>query len=362
MTTTPTNIPWFIPVLDEEDSRAVADVVRSTYVNEGPENHAFEETLKKFFSIDYAITTPNGTTALALALWACGIQPGDHVLVPDITFIGSASAVRMTGAEPVLVDIDPTTFTMDPADAYAKFTPNTTAIMPVHLTGRSADMPALKALAHEKKCILIEDAAEALGSKNEQGYLGAQSEAGCFSMAPTKIITSGQGGFILTAKRKVYENLVRLRDHGRLSRASDLHPVTGYNFKVTDLQAALARSQWQKLPARIQRSREIDQHYQTQLADIPDLAFPARQPHGNVLMWPDFTSPRRDELVAHLLKKGIHLRPFWPPIHTQPAYATEGLFPGANLAANTACWLPCSPDITDQQIHLITKEIRTFLT
>ncbi len=360
MSAEPKPIPWFEPVLDMDDAEAVKDQVLKGFVNEGPANREFEHTLTEFFDISYAVTTPSCTTAIALSLMALGVKHGDTVLVPDVTFIGTASAVRLAGAEPILVDVDTQTFNMDPEDAARRLRPTTKAIVAVHLNGRSADLDALGKLAKEKGLALVEDAAEALASRNEHGYLGTQSDAGCFSFAPTKVITSGQGGFVLTRRQDVRDNLVRLKDHGRLSRASDVHPVTGFNFKVTDLQAALAISQWKKLNRRIARSRELDAMYMMGLKDLPELDFTARPAYGGYLMWPDFKTPKRDALVKHLLAHGITLRPFWPALHTQPAYASAEAYPGATDVSHHACWLPCSPAITNAQIDRVIASIRDF--
>ena len=353
-------IPWFQPWIDADDADAVRQVVLSTFVNEGPLNRAFEQDAMKYFGVPYAVTTPSCTMALALSLMALGVKHGDTVLVPDITFVGTAGAVRLAGAEPILVDVDAKTFNMDPADARRRLRPNTRAIMPVHLNGRPADMAAFRALAKEKGLALIEDAAEALASKNAAGYLGTQSDAGCFSFAPTKIITAGQGGFVLTHRQDVRDSLVRLKDHGRLSRASDVHPVTGFNFKVTDMQAALAISQWKKLERRIARSRAIDERYQSGLKDLREIEFTPRPAHGGYLMWPDFKTDRRDELAKYLIERDIVPRPFWPALHMQPAYASGEPYPGATDVTKHACWLPCSPAITDAQIDRVVQTIRGF--
>lgn len=355
------DIPWFEPLLDEADANAVRTVVARGFVNEGPENRKFEEELCAYFGVPFAVSTPSGTTALALSLMAMGIGHGDAVLVPAVTFIGTASAVRLAGAEVVLVDVDPHTFTIDIEDATRKIKSNVKAVIPVHLTGRAADLQGIRSLAKQFGIRVIEDAAEALGSRDANGWLGAQSDAGCFSLAPTKIITSGQGGFILTRREEIRDNLVRLRDHGRLSRSSDLHPITGFNFKVTDMQAALARSQWRKLDARIARVRTIDNLYRRELAGLPGIEFTARPEHG-YLMWPDFKAQRRDAIVGHCLENRIHLRPYWPALHFQPAYASGQSLPGAEEACRTACWLPCSPSIRNDQITLVTETIRRFLS
>jgi len=361
MTTEQTDrIPWFEPSFDEADIEAVRQTVVRGFVNEGPANRAFEAELRRFFGVAHAVTMPNCTTSLALSLMAVGVRPGDTVLVPDITFIGTASAVKLAGAEPILVDVDPSTFNMDPADARRRIKPSTKAIVPVHLDGRSADMTALHDLAKQGGLRIVEDTAEALASRNATGFLGTQSDAGSFSLAPTKIITSGQGGFVLTNQQEVRDNLVRLKDHGRLSRASDVHPVPGFNFKVTDMQGALALSQWAKLPGRIERSREIDRRYREGLRDVSAIEFPPRPTNGGYLMWPDFKTEQRDKLVADLLARGIVLRPFWPALHTQPAYASNDAYPGATEAQRHGCWLPCSPAISDAQIDRVIRTIREF--
>lgn len=353
-----TKIPWFEPVLDDADLAAVRDVVARGFVNEGPENRALEQELCTYFGSPYAVTTPSCTMALSLSLMAHGIGHGHSVLVPSVTFIGTASAVRLAGAEVVLVDVDPDTFVMNPDHARKRLRPNTRAIIPVHLTGRAADLHAIGSLCKEKGLVLVEDAAEALGSKNNEGYLGTQSDAGCFSFAPTKIITTGQGGFILTRSAETRDQLIRLRDHGRLSRASDEHPVTGYNFKVTDMQGALGRSQFKKLPDRIKRAIEIDNLYVEGLTGVKGIEITPRPLEG-YLMWPDFKSIRRDEIVEALKRRGIILRPYWPAIHRQPAYRDEPReFPGAEIACTQACWLPCSPNITDDSIRVIVSAIR----
>lgn len=355
------DIPWFEPLLDAEDAEALKQQVLRGFVNEGPANREFEQLLSNHFGVPYARMTPSCTMALALSLMALGVKHGDTVLVPDITFIGTASAVRLAGAEPILVDVDPSTFNLDPQDAARRMRPTTKAIIAVHLNGRSADLSSLRAIAEKHGAALIEDTAEALASRNAEGFLGTLSDAGCFSFAPTKVITSGQGGFILTRRKDVFENVIRLKDHGRLSRSSDLHEVTGFNFKVTDLQAALALSQWKKLGGRIARAREVDAMYIEGLRDIPEITFTPRPMHGGYLMWPDFKTARRDQLVQHLLAQGITPRPFWPALHRQPAYAApEQEYPGAVEVCTRACWLPCSPAITNEQIQRVISSVRAF--
>ena len=357
---TETKIPWYVPSFDGADIEAVRQTVVDGFVNEGPENRRFEADLQSYFDTPFAVTMPSCTTSIALALMALGIGHGDTVLVPAVTFIGTASAVRLAGAEPILVDVDPVTFNMDPDDAARRVQGSTRAIVPVHLNGRPAALPALREIALRHHLVIVEDTAEGLGSRSHEGWLGTLGDAGCFSLAPTKIITSGQGGFVFTRSEQTRDNLIRLRDHGRLSRSSDVHPVTGFNFKVTDMQAALARSQFRKLPSRITRALEIDWVYRDGLQDIPGMVFTPRPEHGGYLMWPDFKSKDRDGLVDALNAKGITLRPFWPALHKQPAYASPSAYPGADEASREGCWLPCSPGISDEELNRVIEAIRRY--
>ena len=331
-------IPWYIPDFDAADAEAVKQVVLSGYVNQGPVTRAFDDEVKNYFDIEYAVTTPSGTTSLSLALMALGIGHGDTVLIPDLTFIGTAGAVRLAGAEPILADVNPHDFNLDPDDAKKRIQPSTKAVIAVHLNGRPADLDGLKTL----NLPIIEDAAQALGSKNQHGLLGTQSEAGCFSLAPTKIITGGQCGFIITKSCALFDRLRQLKDHGRLDHTSDDHLTTGFNFKVTDMQTALALSQWKKLSARIKRAKEIDTLYGFETP---------KRPAEGYLCWPDFVSEDRDKVLAHMTERGIQLRPFWPALHTQKAYASTEAFPGATEASRRGCWLPCSPTISNQDIQ-----------
>lgn len=350
-------IAWFEPAFSDDDVRGVESTMLSGFVNEGPQVRAFEGALCRYFGVPFAVCTPSGTTALALALMAMGIGQGHSVLIPDLTFIGTASAVRLAGAEPILVDVNPTTFTIDIDDAGQQIRGDTRAVIPVHLNGRSASWDDLREFGEKNGLFIIEDAAEAIGSRNDRGLLGTLGNAGCFSLAPTKIITSGQGGFVLTHNQDIRDNLIRLKDHGRLSRSSDLHSETGFNFKVTDLQGALAGTQFEKLDARIRRNLEIDLKYRSGLAGVAGLTFPPRPPAGGYLMWPDITYGRRDDMVSALRAKDIALRPFWPPIHTQPAYLSDRDFPGASEAADRGCWLPSSPSISDSDIECVVRSV-----
>ena len=360
-------ITWFEPSLDHDDAEAVAFQVEQGRVNQGPVTRQFEETVAEWFNSRFddsvnghpicCVATPSGTTAIALALMALGIGPGDGVLIPDLTFVGTASAVKLCGAEPVLCDVDPVTLTLDVSRVTAR---GLSAIVPVYLNGRTPDMSRIRRYAEKNDLVIVEDCAEALSNEIGHGYDIVEGQAACFSLAPTKTITSGQGGFVLTADKDVRDRIIRLKDHGRLDRSSDRHEMVGYNFKWTDIQAALALSQWEKLDRRIARAKEIDRKYRDGLRNVTDVSFLPRPYYGH-LMWPDLMTPKRDELVAAMREKGIQLRPFWPPLPSQPAYQSDPkLFPAATWASRCGTWLPCGPDIANDEIDLVIDEIREF--
>ena len=223
-------------------------------------------------------------------------------------------------------------------------------------------MAAFQKLCREKGLALVEDCAEALASKNAAGYLGTQSDAGCFSFAPTKVITSGQGGFILTRRQEMRDNVVRLKDHGTAVAVERRAPGHRLQFqghrssgRAGDVAVEEAGEAHRARPAKWMRAILPGSR------SSPELKFPERPRHGGYLMWPDFKMERRDELVKHLLDHGITPRPFWPALHMQPAYASNEAYPGATDATRHACWLPCSPAITNEQIDRVIQTIRAFL-
>lgn len=365
MTTQVTTIPWWHPVMTGAEDAGVLDVLHSNYLNDGDVTTAFESRMAKLFGAAHAVATTSGTTAIFLAVAAAGAGAGDEVIVPDVTFIATANAVRLAGATPVLVDIDPRTLNVDPDQVRDAITPRTKAIVPVHVSGRSADMPALLAIANEHGLALIEDAAEALLSSAGGRNLGTIGTAGCFSFSPNKTITTGQGGMVMTNDAAFAARLRALKDHGRPVRGTggnDEHPTLGFNFKLTNLQSAVGLAQADLLETRAARLRQIYRGYRDGLDGIAGVTLPGFDVDaGETPQWVDVVAERRDSLVEHLLARGIHSRPFWYPLHTQhPYHRPDSQFPNSSGLMPKALWLPTALSLTDEDVAMVCLTIREF--
>ncbi len=347
-------IPWWSPQIGPHELGLVKEVLASRV------NHANRANRAK-----HAVATTSGTTAIYLALAAAGIGHGDEVIVPDVTFIATANAVTLTGATPVLVDVNPKTLNVDPAAIERALTPRTKGIVPVHVTGRGADMKAVNAIAEKHGLVVIEDAAEALRSKHEGRWLGTWGKAGCFSFSPNKTITSGQGGMVVTDDGALAQRIREMKDQGRPARGTggdDLHPTLGFNFKLTNLQSAVAMGQLHYLEERLGRQRRIHELYVEGLRGVSGIEVIAFDIAGGATpQWTDALCDRRDALEAHLKKHGAGSRKFWFPLHTQAPYrAADDAFPNALAATQRALWLPSAFQLTDDDVKTVVGYIRSF--
>ena len=356
-------IPWWQPHIEKEDYRFVKTALDNNYINEGPLVTQFENEIATLLGVKYAVATNNGTIAIFLALKAAGIKRGDEVIVPDITFIATINAVDLLGAKPILVDIDPVTLAISPAAIERAITKKTKAIVPVHVTGRSADMTAIMKIAKKHNLRVIEDAAEALLSKYKGKFLGTIGDAGCFSFSPNKTISTGQGGIVVTNDKKIYEALKPLKDQGRPIRGNggnDLHDTIGYNLKMTDLQAAVGLGQLLHLRSRTERMKRNYELYAEHLEGVGDIRiYPLQE--GGVPQWTDITTDKRDELEAYLKSQNIDTRKYWYPIHRQLAYKqSDKNFPESAKMSYCSLWLSSAFTLTDKDILRVCKEIEKF--
>jgi perosamine synthetase len=287
------------------------------------------------------------------------------VIVPDVTFIATCNAVRLTGATPVLADIDARTLNVDPASVERAITPRTKAVVPVHVSGRGADMTAIAAIAARHGIPVIEDAAEALLSSQNGRTLGTVGAAGCLSFSPNKTITTGQGGLVLSDDDGLAARLRALKDHGRPVQGTggnDEHPTLGYNFKLTNLQAAIGLVQADWLERRARRLQDVYRRYRAGLDGVSEITLPGFDVDGGeVPQWVDAVAERRDALVDHLLRRNMHCRPFWFPIHTQAPYRQpDAQFPVSTCVMPNAVWLPSALTLSDPDIDRVCAEIRSF--
>ena len=357
-------INWNEPKFGEEELKEIEQVIKNSYVNEGPKTKELEEEIKKYLGVKHVIITTNATAALFLAVKADALIrdiKDFEVIVPDLTMFATATAVNWAGGNPIIVDVDSRGI-IDANKIEQKINSKTIAIIPVHVLGRSADMNEIIKIADRHKLSIIEDAAGALGSKHNGKLLGTIGKVGCFSLQSNKIITSGQGGVIVTNDDKYYEIIRRLRDFGRFSNKEFVHQEIGYNLKFNDLSAALAVAQFRKLEDRKKMLLEQFNQYKKELGQLKQVRFFAYN-EGEVPLWIDVIVENRKELVEFLKQNDIHPRECWPALHMNNPYANQGTdedFTNASNLSDNILWLPNGPAISAEQISLISKKIIDF--
>ncbi|MFG3296142.1 DegT/DnrJ/EryC1/StrS family aminotransferase [Streptomyces sp. NPDC048179] len=369
-------IPVMIPWLGEEEAQAASDAVLSGWVAQGPRVAAFEKTFAERVGAEHGIAVSSCTTALHLSLVALGVGPGDEVVVPSLSFIATANAVRYVGAEPVFADVDPATGNLTPATVDAVRTDRTRAVLAVHQGGVPADVHALRAACADWDLPLVEDAACAIGSTVGGKPVGHGALLAAWSFHPRKLVTTGEGGMITTDDAEWAARLRRLREHGMNASAADRHasnkPVlesyleVGFNYRMTDVQAAIGLVQLGKLDAMIARRRELAARYDALLHDVPGLT-PVRDPaHGTsnfqsywVLLDEDFPVGR-DELLAVLSAAGVSARRGIMAAHLEPAYADHprAPLPVTERLTRDSLILPLFHTMTEAQQDRVVTALR----
>jgi perosamine synthetase len=279
-------IPISAPVIGAREIEYVTDAIRSGWVSSiGPYVERFEKAFAAYLGVEHAIAVSNGTVGLHLALHSLGIGPGDEVLVPDMTFVATANTVVQTGAQPVFVDVDPETWCMDPEAARRAVTPQTRAIVPVHLFGHPAEMDALKQLGTKHNLEVVEDAAEAHGAEFGGRKVGGLGHAGVFSFYGNKIITTGEGGMVVTHDGELASRLRYLKDHGMSPQRRYYHTELAFNYRLTNLQAALGLAQLEQIEDFIARKRAIFEQYAQVLSGIPGVGLNVERPNVRSVFW-----------------------------------------------------------------------------
>jgi dTDP-4-amino-4,6-dideoxygalactose transaminase len=374
-------IPVARPYIGEEEEHGVLSVLRSGWITQGPRVAEFESRFAAYVDTEHAVAVSSCTTALQLALIACGIGPGDEVICPSLSFIATANAIAHTGATPVFADIDLNTYNIDPKSAEAALSPRTKAILVVHQIGLPADLHALKELASAHGVFLVEDAACAIGSEYQGQLIGQPvGDMACFSFHPRKILTTGEGGMITTRDAQVAEKLRRLRQHAMslsdVARhhssqvALETYDEVGFNYRMTDMQAAVGIAQLDRLTSFLARRRRLAQRYSDALDDLPSLQVPQipENCHPNyqsymVRLLGD-AAPRRDQIMQDLLEKQISTRRGIMAIHRERPYQSadrERNLPNTNLVADTALILPLFHQMTEsEQDYVIECLIETL--
>lgn len=357
------SIMWWEPQLGTEEKKLINKVLDNNFPNEGELTNLFEQKICNLLGCKYAVAVTNGTSAIFLALKALGIRNGDDVIIPDITFIATANAVEMCGATPVLADVNLKTGLIDPDAFRNAITERTKAVIPVHVSGRGADMDLIMQIAASNGIHIIEDAAEAFMSKHKKKYLGRFGKFGCFSFSPNKTITTGQGGAIITDDHELYVRLRELKDQGRPKRGTggdDIHHTIGYNFKFTDLQAAVGLGQLIHLESRISRMKSINRLYAKNLNKLNGISL-LDFDVDEVPQWTDAVAEQRNDMDSYLESNGIECRRYWHPIHTQNPYKLrDDNFPNSMKLSQKAIWLPSAFTLSDKDVEMVCDYINNF--
>jgi dTDP-4-amino-4,6-dideoxygalactose transaminase len=358
-------IPINIPIVGKEEIAVVTSILKNgaltSAANQGGKHvQNFEKSVTSFVKSKYAIAVNSGTAALQAALYALDIKNGDEVLVPSFTFVATANAVVSTGAKPVFVDVLKENYTMDPDDLEKKITKKTRAIIPVHLYGNIADIDRLAEISKKYNLPIIEDSAQSLGSKYKGKHSGTFFEMGCYSMYPAKVMTAGEGGFIVTNNKKLRDKLLMIRNHGMVHGYDT--KMFGLNFRLPEISAAIATVQMKKLPNFLKIRKQNAELLSKLLSDLK-VTLPHQRKNENV-NWYLYTIAieKRDNLLKKLNEKGIGAASYYPtPVHKTPFYKVNTKLPVTEWASSHVISLPIHPKVTQKNIEFIAKTIRDIL-
>ncbi len=364
-------IPVAKPFLGAEELENVREAVESGWVSsKGEFITEFEQKFAAFCGVKYGIAVSNGTTALHLALTASGIGEGDEVIVPDLTFIATANTVTYTGAVPVMVDCNSAYWGIDPELIEANITPATKAIIPVHLYGHPCDMDAINDIARKHNLFVIEDAAEAHGAEYRGKKVGSFGDIACFSFFGNKIITTGEGGMCLTDDAEIAEKMRILRDHGQNPDKRYWYDVIGFNYRMTNIQAAIGVAQVNRLKQLIDIKRQIAGWYKKGLQDLSDEGYIITAPEMNwaknvywmySIVLTDRVEINRDEIISRLADTGIETRPFFYPLNLLPPYKSSKCFPVAEMLGSKGINLPSGYGIDREDVNYICRRLESIL-
>ncbi len=366
-------IPVNEPLLDGNEKKYVLECLETAWISsEGPMIKKFEDEFSRYIGTKHGIAVCNGTAALEVALFAAGIQENDEVILPSFTIISCALAILRLGAKPVLVDVEPDTWNMQVHAIESKITSKTKAIMPVHIYGHPVDMDPVLELARKHGLLVIEDAAEVHGAEYKGRKCGSMGHLSCFSFYANKIVTTGEGGMVLTdddamaARARSYRNLC-FQEKERFC-----HEELGYNFRMTNIQAAIGVAQLEQIEKRIVFKRKMGQCYREALAKIPGIQTQVEKPWAKTVYWmyaiqlsPTLGQNAR-QVMQKLKEAGIATRPFFRGLHSQPALNRRGLFigekyPVTEQAYTYGFYLPSGMTLTESQVHIVCQNLEKIL-
>ncbi len=372
------NIPYGKQTIEEDDIQAVVEVLKSDYLTTGPHVGAFEDKVKNYVGAKYAVAVSNGTAALHAACYAAGIGPGDEVITTPITFAASANCIRYCGGTPVFADVCADTYNINPQDIERKITEKTKAIIPVHFAGQPCDMDAIHEIAKKHNLIVIEDGAHALGAEYKGKKVGTLSDMTTFSFHPVKPVTTGEGGMIVTDNPELYQKLLLFHSHC-ITRDQSLMKGyegpwyyeqldLGYNYRLTDIQAALGVSQMDKLDRFLDRRRTLIEQYNEAFAECQDIIIPHQLEdtrsgwHLYVIQVPNHD---RRKVFEELRAKGIGVNVHYIPVYKHPYYQEQGyagvVCKNAEEIYQNIISLPLYPRLTDEEQQYVIKTLLEIL-
>jgi perosamine synthetase len=364
-------IPVWEPVLDGNEEKYVLDCMRTAWISSAGEYLTrFETAFARWCGARHGVACSSGTTAVHLALAAAGIGPGDEVILPDFTLVACANMAILAGARPVLVDADPETWCLDPARIEERLTPRTRAILAVHLYGHPCDMSSINDIARRRGLLVVEDGAEAHGAEVNGRKVGSLGTAACFSFYGNKILTTGEGGMVVTDDDRLAERARLLRNQA-FEEPRFVHREFGFNYRMTNVQAAIGLAQTEKADEKVARKREIARIYLELLGNREDVRLPVERPWAKNVYWMfgvllgDAFRAGRDEVMRRLRVKGVDTRAFFHPLHSQPLYArggpgnfprTDGDFPVSDELWRRGLYLPSGLGLTrGQQEEVVAR-------
>ena len=352
------------PFFGKEEKKAISDYMdEGGFLTEYKRTKEFEEMIANFTGSKHCVVVNNGTVSLTLASLVLGIEYGDEVIVPNYTMVATPNSVKMFGAKPVFVDVEPETLCLDIEKVKKAITKKMKAIIFVSSNGRypSSGIDSFESLCNEKGIFLIEDAAQSLGSFYPDGrHIGKAGIIGSFSFSAPKIISTGQGGALITDDDEFAKKLRKIKDFGRTTGGNDIHDTIGFNFKFTELQACIGIEQMKKLNSRIERKKEIYDIYKKNLKNVKEIRLFKNIKSTTAPWFIDCLVERRNHLMKYLEAKGIGTRVMYPPLNDQKAYNEKGDYPVSKNVGDKGLWLPSYVQISNDEITYICKNIISF--
>jgi perosamine synthetase len=367
-------IPVCEPLLTGKESEYVSECLKTNWISSaGKYIPEFEKGFAEYCGCKHGVSTTNGTTALHLALAALGIGAGDEVIMPAFTMAACAFSIIYTGAKPVLVDAEPDTWNMDVTQIERKVTKKTKAIMPVHIYGHPCDMDLIMDIAKRHNLFVVEDAAEAHGAEYKGKRVGSIGHVSCFSFYANKIITTGEGGMVVTSDAQIAEKARRLKDQAFSPQRRFLHTNVGFNYRMTNVQAAIGLAQLESIDKFVDMRRKNASLYSAGLRNIPGITLPQEKEWAKNVYWMygivagEKTGVGRDSLMQKLKEKGVDTRTFFIPMHVQPAFLSMGLFAGESYPVATelsekGLYLPSGSGLKPAEIDAVCTAIRAIVS